>query len=408
MEETDFRDQSVDFFGINDTNHDTDASRNHSIGINDQAHHGYRFDHRVKKGFSGGAVALHGQDEVIGIISQRDKEDQETLFIPLYKCREWLSALADKFGDNHLKPTPATLAEPQIRLTDFFSESIMFVGRPQEAYQHVLNYLLGKGQNSGSPVKACFCVYRNIEDALSEFAVALGRRLESRVRQGISYELLNDKAACRIEQIDISPWNFEREDEFFSACLNTICAHLGLDNTVNADGHKALFEKIVARAKTAKTPLILQSKSGGQSITARRFGFLNTRTINRINRCHQWVENFNRYWQQAAIADTSQIQSCMAILFCLPVDPRLMQSSRACFSLQTISPDNVSKWLDELENFLNARKCFDPRIVSQARTNFEVDFAKCQGETGANYQISYFKFRNDTETVLNSHRKETS
>lgn len=405
LEETDFRNQKVDFFGINDTNNSQDASYDHSTGIMDQAHKGYRFDHRVKKGFSGGAVALHGQDKVIGIISQRDREDQETLFIPLYRCRELLLSTAVEFGDRHLQSyatsTSTPVAEPQVSISDFFFRSVLFVGRPQQAYQHVLNNLLGEGQRPGTPVKACFCIFRNIEDAPSEFAVALGRRLENRIKQGISYELLNDKNAYQVEQIDISPWDFDREEEFFSACLDTISAKLGLDSSVSDDDHQKLFEKIVTRVKARKVPLILQSKSGGQCVAARWFGFLNTKIINKINRCHRWVENFNRRWQQAAASDTAQLQSCMAILFCLPVDERLMLSSSACFHLQSITPVDVSKWLDELENLLNGRSLYTKESVSQARTDFEVGFANHQGGTDVDYQISYVKFRNDTKTVLN-------
>ena len=412
LTETDFRNQKVDFFGINDTNRSQDASYDHSIGIMDQAHHGYRFDHRVKKGFSGGAVALHEQNEVMGIISQRDTENQETLFIPLYTCRDWLLAAATEFGDSHLQsyatPKPMAASKQQVPITNFFSESVLFVGRPQQAYQHVLNNLLGEGQLPGSPVKACFCVYRNIEDAPSEFAVALGRRLENRIKQGISYELLNDKNAYQVEQIDISPWDFDREEDFFSGCLDTISAKLGLETPANGGNDQKEFEKIVARVKARKVPLILQSKSGGQSVAARCFGFLNAKIINKINRCHRWVENFNRRWQQAIASDAAQLQSCMVILFCLPVDERLMLSSRACFHLQSITPVDVSKWLDDLENLLNGRNLYAKEYVSTARTDFEVDFANRQGGTDVDYQISYVKFRNDTKTVINTHRKESS
>jgi hypothetical protein len=100
LDKYNFQGKIIDYFGINSRNTNRDLSENISVGILDQAKQGYMFHDRVKKGFSGGPVSLHKQNKVLGVISQRSKEDNETLFIPIYKFKDWLTPYLAKNENN--------------------------------------------------------------------------------------------------------------------------------------------------------------------------------------------------------------------------------------------------------------------------------------------------------------------
>ncbi|OAI13509.1 hypothetical protein A1355_13465 [Methylomonas koyamae] len=409
LKDNDFRKLKVDFFGINDTNKSADASFDHSVGILDQDRHAYRFDHRVKKGFSGGAVSLHGQDEIIGIISQRASDDQETLFIPLYKCRDWLLDTAQELGDTHLQDylKPAPLPQPQLPIGDYFLHAIPFISRPRHAYSHILDNLLGTDSMPAKSIKACFCVFQHLEDSPLEFGDALGNRLGTGVKDGINRELLNGKNNYQLDALPVSPWNFDREDDFVRACLQAIANATSLDLALNPDDDNAsVCKQIVAKMRVRKVPLILLSDGSGSPISAKWFGLLNGRIVARLNRCQRWVANFNQLWQTEAnqLAEGQHLLK-LALIFCLQVDARLTPSSPACFELQKITPNNVAAWLDQTQGLLRASQQFPSQVISRLVTDFRIEFGKAQGESKDEYRISYYKFRNDCEAIIQNKLK---
>ncbi|MGD0961922.1 MAG: trypsin-like serine protease [Methylomonas sp.] len=123
LSNSNWKDKSIQVFGIDRDTKNRYCSSDYRVGAL-QGGAGYLFDHKVKKGFSGGAVALYTQDKVIGVISMRHEDDQQTLFVPVYYFKDWLQEFGYQpnqhevlcqlgISDNKIVPNPENDADEQ-------------------------------------------------------------------------------------------------------------------------------------------------------------------------------------------------------------------------------------------------------------------------------------------------------
>jgi len=353
----------------------------------------------------------------------------ESRFIPLFYCHAWLEKINKTLRDSVLqaqldvlKPDNGDIKanalnrsvsrQLQIPIQTVFEASTLFIGRPQKAYGHVLDHLLGSEMRPRSPVKACFCLFQSTEDSLPEFGDALGARLVCKAKEKLPSQLLLTDQAYRFEYMDVNIWgmdegqDYPNEEYFLDVCLQKVGAILiGSDFQRNQNEElKSFCSRIFVAVQNRQTkPIILLSEGfeSGKRISAAGW-FSKQRILRKIQRCRRWIENFNQLWQDAALRVNSQDSSlAIVLIFGLWLDPRLMASSTACFSLQPITPNDVQTWLIQVRGLLSDLRPDSSAENNRALTKFKVKFAELQGGETVDYRISFLKFRNDTESIIN-------
>ncbi|MGD0961392.1 MAG: hypothetical protein ABSB19_16405, partial [Methylomonas sp.] len=316
------------------------------VGILDQAKQGYMFHDRVKKGFSGGPVSLHKQNKVLGVISQRSKEDQETLFIPIYKFKDWLTPYLQ---------TDLTIQDNGASEVRFNGELIIgsarYIERPQTAYTKILNQLMldknpGKETNRKRPtVKAYLYLCEDHDSRPLEFGYALGMRLKTGIKQQINKELLDSDGGRIVYSLKVNPWDWANKfekDEFFEQCLEEIGNHLKIDSPKNKLS-KRIWQKIL----DDRSPVIMVSNGPENP------HYLIGDAISKIDKCSEWITELNERWTVEAkqVADKNN-KAALVCIFCVPLHNIKAVDVQHDLRLQKITPKDFNSWKTDVENFL--------------------------------------------------------
>ncbi len=344
-----------------------------SYTISKSCDDGFLFDHRVGEGSSGGAVAKKQCSEVFGMVIKRHKREQKSLILPLYRIRKWLQELSQndpeikKFvnrctADECSPDKSPTVANRDLdRLYRNFKALSIFIGRPQNAFKHVLDHL-GHG-NKG--LKLCLCVsHLDKDDVPEDFSKALGLQLGGGQQENKSDNLLkrtekDDFCVNSVKEV----WNVRTYKEFRQGCIEEIsevlqCSLKQDDGYERALDLNELEQNVLTSLKCMPRPRVLIMKpvdSGSGGI----FGslFAPWRIRNQWNQRFAWLRQFNREWTQRVGKSDAQP---LALLFFIKADRELTKRIEHCFRLDYIFPEDMENWRIYIERLLELSGIYPP------------------------------------------------
>lgn len=317
---------------------------------------GYTIPHSVKEGFSGGAVTLHSKPNVIGIVLQRNSnKEQETLFLPLYQCKEWLEELNQKVKDQYLAGylNPNTVATNTKQTYDQINKSVLalakFIDRPKEAHHDIIKHF-----EQDRVVKTCLCLFASSDDKPIEFADTLGTRIGAGLIKKIDLDLLNNLDGFDRKILVPNPWDYEQKEDFISDCLIKIGENLGLKNHEMVG--EQLLEDIFKVLNNAKKPKIMISDTSKKAVKANWMIFSKRKLLQKINERFAWVKEVDAQLEEMATGkNLQQGFKPMVLLFCLQVEaPILDKAKDSCHIMLTkITKANFFDWRGAVVNMFD-------------------------------------------------------
>lgn len=415
LDDSDFKEYDVDSYGVDRHSKNRDLDKGLTVGTRDpRDHKGYLYKTAVKEGFSGGPVALNGQDRVIGINSQRDKADNETLFVPLYLIFDWLRNLAPSARDpvisefaNWYINTAVSTADAQTIANDIKELSI-FIERPKPAYKHVFDEL----SSTNRAVKFCMCLTAAAtEDWPEEFAKALSLRLCCERNPSFARDLLGltkKKNGIRPTLIRNDIWHVDNYPEFKKACLAEVLNSLSGSNLgaglEDARESKDLMSILTQRLANQPAPKILllqadQSATGG--FQAWRFGHTK-RARKKVNERFDWVERLNREWLEQSV---SFIGQPLIFLFCIQIDRKISESLKRCFRFEQVTQDDFNSWKVNLQQWLLDSHRYPESAVYDELTRYCMHITERLGEKP--FPLPYKTFNEKIKNVSEHYVKQT-
>ena len=379
-EKKDWQGHWIEFHGINRTNQSPYSSSDYKIG-GLLPNRGYLFDHQVLKGFSGSAVVSYRQDKVIGVISMRDPDDQQTLFIPVQYFLCWLKELG--YRPNH--PASSLICS----VPEYLSRSARFIDRPKQSYINLLepHFAVSAVAPLKQSVSIDVCLYQDTKDAPSEFADVLSCKLFYRTPEQINLDLIGNNenhSSKPINKIDL--WRAGElglEDDFFRECLSNICAALP-DLQINCnddDSATQICQNILA---------VLQ---GGTYVFHATSIVAASASAADIAERIRLTQKFKALWKDCIQSLPSlRAEFSLVIVFFLKIRPELAADCEHKLSLQTIDQDGFTNWIEELDAELRKDKRTNKLNIGEPLNDFIADFNDHAGVDAA-FQMRFLDFR---------------
>ena len=404
----DYRSYTADSFGIHKDNQCRDETSHYTVGSLDREAGGYCYDTAVKPGFSGGPVSLHEKPEAIGIVIQRDVKEQETLFIPLYDCKDWLEDIHRQFPDaglagyfNHDKPS-ASQDYTTGQINRQILEMAVFIGRPEEAYKHFLNELI----QSKAVVKACLCLYSSNKDKPALFAESLAVRLGAGLTSRLEPGLLAARESFDLKRLVTNPWDFDNKESFYATCLETIWDILRISSeqpAASTANRLAILQKgVLSKLSNRNMPVVFVSHGSIKPVKTGWFGLAKSQVVNKINERFEWIKQFNQQWRKLLdeylLTANPDIQP-MVILFCIQVEDKLADTAKRCFRLNKITVREFEPWVNAVHNLLSESNQFNKRAVNKQIDEFSEIFIKSVSFDNTGFALTYDQFYKQTEQL---------
>ena len=396
----------VNCFGIHKDNHNRDANLDYTVGTYNDKYFGYLIDHQVKKGFSGGPVATADTHVVIGIFSQRNKGNQETLFIPLFlhDCKNWLKEINAKINDPKLHEylnTDQNLEShyKTVKFSQFAKELddlVIFIERPESAYKHVIDNF----DNDGITIKLCLCLYSSNQDVPLDFARALALKLNAKKSGKYEQKLLGyfDRNQYNVDPLSEDVlWNSVTYQEFSKNCLIAMIAKLSNTTSLSTDNLKKeslneLKQRLIELLKNRPDSRVFMIRSTIQK-QGGLFSFLSKNNPKKqLKERFEWINKFNEYLKNS---QTPEKLPWVTLLFFVKVEKTLSKNIEKCFSLKEIeSREEVFAWLNFSISLLKGKWSLSSGETSTLHAKYENQLFK-QSPT---FPLSYQQLLEQVET----------
>jgi len=370
----------------------------------------YIVSHLAKPGSSGGAASTikDGKEVVIGVVVDSDDNSNESRFIPLFYCLDWLRAINETLNDGELENQLSGSRQGQTTfnnqpLDDLFlqiQKLADYIERPAAAYSHLLSAFI----KQKLAVKACICRYSDANDNPSKFCEILAIRLAANAVQLKCLKTINEAERFDVNCLEIDFWQARNKHEFFQLCLEDVYKLMkkDYDATKNFD---TLCEEIFTPGKLNHTVLYhLIAIPGAQK---KKWFLMNKdrRIVKQLKTRVAWINEFSD--KLAAAAKTAgskrKFDGVLAIIFFINSgnNESILVEDGVCFNLDKISVTLYNKWFGMVNNLLidyfDAR--FNKRILLAGINRFNTCFGQKYMPNGL-YLHSFSSFLGHAEDIV--------
>ncbi len=387
------RGEIVDICGIDKESASRAPRNNHTLSTYDQGLGGYKLDHQVVRGYSGGLVAAG--ESPIGIVIQRHKEDQISLALPLFEIKDWLE---NRIGGN--------LTATCVSGEEYVYQLRVFIDRPKRTCQVILDSL------DDQPVSGFVCVadaYDHHEPR--EFGRTLAMRVSARSVENPYEKLLDELRTDRLAapSLGVDFREIESEAQFHSKLLSAIYEELsGVQSRESGKmSDKDKQTAIIEHMRGSPTPRIfllyknltsvgLLQKLRGQSASRQ------------IQNFAKWISSWNDRWRNHRLDEPMQ---SLIILLMIDVDVqtanlyRMQQKeeleTKKSLPLTQVEREDFNQWLVHTKRFLKLPAVgLDgdiDRLVEQAEKKL---LDGLEGAKGEGFPLYYRRFSQVCKTLI--------
>ncbi|WP_367154615.1 trypsin-like peptidase domain-containing protein [Methylomonas sp. HYX-M1] len=353
----------------------------------DEKYDAYLIAHLAKPGSSGGAATTvkNGKEVAIGVVIDSDQQMNESRFIPLFYCFDWLRAINETLKDRELENQLSGLTQRQTSfnnpsLDDIFSQIQKladYIERPAAAYTHLLSVFI----KQKLAVKACICRYSDASDNPSKFCEVLAIRLAANAERLDCLKKINEAELFDVNCLEIDFWQARNKQEFFQLYVEEVYRLMKKDYDANKNFDR-LCEEIFTPGKLNHT--VLYHLISIPSVQNNKWFLINKnqKKEKQLKTRTAWINEFSD--KLAAAAKTAgskrEFDGVLAIIFFIKAENNesILVEDGVCFNLDKISADLYNNWFGMAHNLLV--DYFDSRCSKQILVAGINRFNTCFGQ----------------------------